>query len=118
MFSTELSLDFDYDDADSLDEEDRARTVYDSRGYIIKAPNLARLSINNLEVQRGTNYFDILLKPLPKLTHLDLSGVAHLEGLGDMSFLNHCPHLASLVLHNVLGIQAAINTIREMKNLR
>lgn len=35
-----------------------------------------------------------------------------------MAFLNHCPHLASLVLHNVLGVEAAVKTIKEIKNLR
>ena len=44
--------------------------------------------------------------------------MVHHEGLGDMSFLKHCPLLASLILHNVLGVDAAVETIKEIKNLR
>ena len=56
----------DDDDEDSLDEEDRARSEYDRRGYIIRAPQLQRLSIKELFITRGSNYFDLLLRPLPR----------------------------------------------------
>ena len=108
----------DDDDEDSLDEEDRARSVYDRRGYIIRAPQLQRLSIKELFVTRGSNYFDLLLRPLPRLTHLDLSGTAHGEGMGDFAFLRHLTLLASLVLHNVTNLDMAVNTITEIKSLK
>ena len=107
----------DEDDEDSLDEEDRARSEYHRRGYIIRAPLLQRLSIKELFVTRGPNYFDLLLRPLPRLTHLDLSGTAHGEGLGDFAFLRHLPLLASLVLHNVTNLDMAVKTITEIKSL-
>ena len=106
------------DDEDSLDEEDRARSEYDRRGYIIRAPLLQRLSIKELFVTRGPNYFDLLLRPLPRLTHLDLSGTAHGEGMGDLAFLRHLPLLASLVLHNVTNLDMAVKTIIEIKSLK
>ena len=106
------------DDEDSLDEEDRARSEYDRRGYIIRAPQLQRLSIKELFVTRGPNYFDLLLRPLPRLTHLDLSGTAHGEGMGDFAFLRHLPLLASLVLHNVTNLDMAVKTITEIKSLK
>jgi hypothetical protein len=106
------------DDEDSLDEEDRARSVYDARGYIIRAPNLQRLSVRDLFVTRGVNYFDLLLKPLPKLTHLDLTGVVHNEGMGEFEFLTHLPQLVSLVLHNVSALDMAVKTIAQIKTLK
>ena len=106
------------DDEDSLDEEDRARSEYDRRGFIIRAPQLQRLSIKELFVTRGPNYFDLLLRPLPRLTHLDLSGTAHGEGMGDFAFLRHLPLLASLVLHNVANLDMAVKTITEIKSLK
>ena len=72
------------DDSDEMDEEDKAAAVYSERGYIIKAPNLQRLVIHDLSVSLGPNYFDLLLKPLTKLTHLDLSGAEHREGFGHL----------------------------------
>jgi hypothetical protein len=32
----------------------------------------------------GTNYLELLLKPLKRLTHLDLSGAEHREGFGHL----------------------------------
>ena len=109
----------DDNDDDSLDEEDRTqRSIYDDRGYILKAPNLQRLNLRNLVVARGASYFDLLLKPLKQLTHLDISGARHNEGFEDFAFLRHLPRLVSLVLHDVDGIDKAVKNIAEMKNLR
>ncbi len=106
------------DDLDSLDEEDRARSVYDARGFILRAPHLQRLSVRDLFVTHGANYFDLLLKPLPRLTHLDLSGAVHNEGMNELAFLRHLPLLSSLVLHNVAELGSAVKTIAQIKSLK
>ena len=99
------------DDEDSLDEEDKEAAVYDERGYILRAPRLQRLAMRELYVTGGQPYLDLLLRPLPGLTHLDLSELKHVEGLGDFAFLRHLPRLASLVLHNVQGLDAAVESV-------
>ena len=38
--------------------------IYEKQGYVIKCPNLRKLSIRDLYVNRGPLYFDLLLKPL------------------------------------------------------
>ena len=76
---------FQDDDNDDLDEEDRAfATVYVKRGFILNAPNLQRLVIHDLSISAGPRYFELLLSPFPKLTHLDLSGAEHREGFGQL----------------------------------
>eukprot|EP00095_Tigriopus_kingsejongensis_P005858 snap_masked-scaffold38_size502422-processed-gene-0.10 protein:Tk05858 transcript:snap_masked-scaffold38_size502422-processed-gene-0.10-mRNA-1 annotation:"zer-1-like protein" len=113
-------VDLDEDDQDSLDEEDRARTIYHERGYVLDAPALQKLCIRDLFVTRGSNYLRLLLKPLPKLGHLDLSGFHHTEGLGDLGPLKSLPMLSSLVLHNLSqGLSdEAVTTICQIKTLR
>ncbi len=59
-------------------------TVYAKRGFILNAPNLQRLVIHDLSISAGPRYFELLLSPLPKLTHLDLSGAEHREGFGQL----------------------------------
>lgn len=76
---------FQDDDNDDLDEEDREfATVYVKRGFILNAPNLQRLVIHDLSISAGPRYFELLLSPFPKLTHLDLSGAEHREGFGQL----------------------------------
>ena len=70
-------------------------------------------------MNRGLNYLDLLLRPLGRLTHLDLSGFHHNER-GDLSALARwLPQLTSLVLHNsvLLGTEA-FKTICQIKTLR
>ena len=51
----------------------KAQKFFD-KGYIINGPRLQRLTLRDMEVCMGANYFEFLLRPLPQLTHLDLSG--------------------------------------------
>ena len=110
----------DLDDEDEMYEEDRLKAQkFIDKGYIIKGPRLQRLTLRNLELCLGANYFEFLLRPLPQLTHLDLSGANHRDGLGDFDFLLVLQNLQSLVLHDVPGItQSALVTISKLKSLR
>ena len=108
----------DDDEEDSLDEEDRRVSEFEKRGYILSAPRLQRLAVRDLFVTRGPGYLDLLLRPLPLLTHLDLTGLGHNEGLGDFSFLRPLSCLASLVLHNVLGVDSAVDALSSLRSLR
>lgn len=110
------------DDEDEMDDEDKIKTqaVLD-KGYIINGPKLQRLSLRYLEIDTGPKYFEFLLKPLPQLTHLDLSDLSsrHRDGFSDFEFLLFLPNLKSLVLHNVPGInEFALATFSQLKQLR
>nr|CAD7454216.1 unnamed protein product [Timema tahoe] len=89
--------------------------AYHKRGYILRTPNIRRLAIRNLFVEGKNLYFPVLVRPLHKLTHLDLSGCFN---LGDLSYLCELPNLTSLVLHNVVGLQNALASLCNQKNLR
>lgn len=88
---------------------------YLKRGYILKAPNLRRLVLNDLYVPVEQGYFSLLLKTLTRLTHLDLSGCSF---LGSFSYICDLPHLVSLVLFDVPKLQDAFNAICQVKTLR
>ena len=90
-----------FSDSDSEHEHDG--NVYEKQGFILRAPELRKLCIRDLFVTRGPTYFDLLLKPLPELTHLDLSGAFHKEGMENFCWLLCLPELVSLILHNVQG---------------
>ena len=62
-----------------------------------------KLCIRDLFVNRGPSFFSLLLKPLPGLTHLDLSGAFHNQGMDSFGWLLNLKHLLSLTLHNVQG---------------
>ena len=101
------------------EEEKLKAQKYFDQGFIINAPKLQRLTLRELEVNLGTEYFDFLLKPLPQLTHLDLSNAVHIDGFGEFGFLLVLKNLRSLVLHDVPGIgPSALNTISKMTTLR
>ena len=101
------------------EEEKLKAQKYFDQGFIIKAPKLLRLTLRELEVNLGAEYFEFLLKPLHQLTHLDLSHAMHRDGFGDFEFLLVLRNLRSLVLHDVPGIgPTALNTISKMKTLR
>ncbi len=90
-----------FSDSDSDHEHDG--NVYEKQGFILRAPQLRKLCIRDLFVTRGPTYFDLLLKPLQELTHLDLSGAFHKEGMDNFKWLLGLPELVSLILHNVQG---------------
>lgn len=114
------SLKDDLEDEDEMYEEDKLKAQkYFDKGYIINGPRLQRLTLRDMEVCLGSNYFEFLLRPLPQLTHLDLSGATHRDGHGDFEFLLVLQNLKSLVLHDVPGItQSALVTISKLKLLR
>ena len=44
----------------------------------------------------------------PELTHLDLSGAFHKEGMGNFGWLLSLPKLLSVTLHNIQGMDCSI----------
>nr|XP_045589985.1 protein zer-1 homolog [Procambarus clarkii] len=85
------------------------------RGYILRTPNLKKLVVRELYHPKEPEYFALLLKPLTKLTHLDLSGCFFLH---DVSYILPMKYLVSINLHSVQRIQDAIPAISEMKTIK
>ena len=85
------------------------------QGYILNTPNLRRLVVRDLYYPMEPHFFALLLKPLHKLTHLDLSGCCFLN---EMYYMQHLNYLVYLNLHAVQRIQDAINVILGLKTLR
>ncbi|KAG8230818.1 hypothetical protein J437_LFUL010598, partial [Ladona fulva] len=83
--------------------------------YIIRAPNLRKLAVRNFNNNIPVQFFRTLVRPLNRLTHLDLSGC---YDLGDLSYLCELKNLCSLVLHNVRRIQENVDSICRLENLR
>lgn len=100
------------------DNEKEEESIYEKQGYIIKAKMLRRLCVRDLFVNRGPKYFDLLLKPLPGLTHLDLSGAFHNQGMSELKWLLHCRNLVSLTLHNVRDVESSLSSLRLLSNIR
>merc|ERR1719402_2081425 len=90
---------------------------YEKRPFILKMPRLKNLCIKNFFAVQGGNYFSTLCKALPNLSHLDLSGLIHSQGLQNLKFLLNCPHLVSLILHNVKEVTTALNTLCQLKKV-
>ncbi|PSN54467.1 Protein zer-1 [Blattella germanica] len=90
-------------------------SVYYNRGYILRTPNLRRLAVRNFIVDGEKMYFPLLLRPLHKLTYLDLSGCFD---LGDLSYLCELKSLITLILYNVQRLQDAIGSLCKLGNLR
>jgi Zyg-11 family protein len=85
---------------------------------IIKTNPTRRLAIRDLFINRGLNFFDLLLKPLGELTHLDLSSAFHNQGMQGFSWLLHTPRLLSLTLHNVKDVEQSLESLVQLKELR
>lgn len=101
---------------DSSDSSDSSPvSEIEQRGYILRTPNLRRLIVQELYIPMEPQYFALLLKPLSKLTHLDLSGCFFLN---DVKYILEMKCLVSLILHSVQRIQDTVPTIMMMKTLR
>ena len=94
---------------------------YPKRGYILNTPKLQRLCIHDLEITQGPSYFPLLFKSLTNLTHLDMSGCGHRDGMDEFMWLPKYLKntLVYLVLHNVGEIDSrAIKNIIKLNKLR
>jgi len=91
--------------------------VYQKQGFIIKAPKLRKLCVQKLFINRGQVYFDLLLRPLPDLTQLDLSGAFHNQGMDSFSWLNCVTNLVSLTLHNVQDVESSLDALTQLTKL-
>jgi len=103
--------------SDSECEDGRDGNIYEKQGFIIKAPKLKKLCVRDLFINRGRLYFDLLLKPLPDLTHLDLSGAFHNQGMENFAWLSNLQKLVSLILHNVQDVEDSLKTLCQLKKL-
>jgi len=105
--------------SDSESEDERDGNIYERQGFIIQAPNLRSLSVKGLIVKKGESYFDLLLKPLPGLLRLDLSGTNHnLGSQSNFAWLLNCKHLLSLTLHNVKNLESSLETLCQLRLLQ
>lgn len=103
--------------SDSEEEDGRDGNIYERQGFIINAPKLRRLCVRDLFINRGPMFFDLFLKPLPELSHLDLSGAFHNQGMGDFGWLLNVEQLVSLTLHNVQDVEDSLKTLCCLPNL-
>lgn len=85
------------------------------RDYILRTPNLRKLVVRELIQPKHHEYFVMLLQPLTRLTHLDLSGCFFLH---DIKYILPMKNLVSINLHNVQRIQDAIPVLSEIKTLK
>lgn len=85
------------------------------REYILRTPNLRKLVVRELIQPKDDGYFVVLLQPLTKLTHLDLSGCFFLH---DIKYLLPMKNLVSVNLHCAQRIQDAIPVLSEIKTLK
>lgn len=84
------------------------------KGYIILAPKLKKLCIRGL-MSLDPLFYKTMLKPLERLTHLDLSGCADLK---DLKYIEHLSNLMSLTLYNVTKLNLMVDNICKLKSLR
>ncbi|XP_050688966.1 protein zer-1 homolog [Eriocheir sinensis] len=85
------------------------------RDYILRTPNLRKLVVRELIQPKHHEYFVMLLQPLTRLTHLDLSGCFFLH---DIKYILPMKNLVSINLHNAQRIQDAIPVLSEIKTLK
>lgn len=96
-------------------ERKKKNSISLRRCYTLDTPNLTRLVLRNIQHKFLPCFYEVLLLPLPKLTHLDLSCC---NDLGDLSFIENFPNLISLVLFNCNKLQQAIPNICRLTRLR
>lgn len=95
-------------------QESVAMNEFVKREYIIMTPFLRRLTIRKLE-DCNSEFFNLLLKPMENLTHLDLSNCGD---LADLCYTLHLTNLTSLILYNVERIELMIPSICKLKTLK
>ncbi|KAK7074095.1 Protein zer-1 [Halocaridina rubra] len=99
---------------DSSDSSDSSPlSEIEQRGYILQTPSLRRLIVRELDME--PLYYSLLLKPLSKLTHLDLAGCLSLDNI---AYILDMKHLVSLNLYSVRNIQDALPSIMKIKTLK
>jgi len=88
---------------------------YHERGYVLKAPNLKRLALEDIKIS-ALDYV-LLLAGLTNLTHLDLSNNSHID---TFEFYHLVPNLVSLTLYNVRisDAKSFVKNICQLSNLR
>lgn len=84
------------------------------KGYIIFAPKLRKLCIRGLQ-NLNPMFYTILLKPMERLTQLDLSNCSD---LGDFKYVEHLTNLTSLTLYNVNKLDVIIDNICKLTTLK
>lgn len=84
------------------------------KGFIFLAPTLRRLTLRGLKALQR-DFYMLLLKSLPTLTHLELSNCGDLR---KFDYTNQLTNLTSLVLYNVDEIDIKIHAICQLKSLR
>ncbi|XP_063235168.1 protein zer-1 homolog isoform X2 [Bacillus rossius redtenbacheri] len=99
-----------------LEELRDSFSAYHKRGHVLRTPNLQRLAIRNVFIGGDKAFFQLLVRPLHKLVHLDLSNCLDLGP--DLSYLTELKYLTSLVLHNVQRLQESLPSICQLKQLR
>jgi len=104
--------------SDDESDDERDGNVYERQGYILQAPNLRSLSIRDLYIRKGSNYFDLLLKPFKGLLRLDMSGTNHNFGFKNFDWLLNCKSLVSLNLHNVKNVECSLSVLCQLVNLQ
>jgi len=92
--------------------------IFEKQGFIIKTPKLKKLCIIDLFIYHGLMYFDLLLKPLPDLCCLDLTGAKHRQGMDNFQWLLHCRKLTSLTLHNVQEVETSLPALCQLQHLQ
>ena len=95
----------------------------DEKGVcIFDCPTLRAMSVNKLTVdhkiddQLVSRFFGVLFRPLKMLNYLDINYC----DVGDFDFLEHLPHLTTLIMHDVTlyDLRGAFEAIKELQNLR
>lgn len=81
---------------------------------IIYAPKLRKLTIRGLQDLKPM-FYKVLLKPLDRLTHLDLSNC---NDLGDFKYVENLTCLTSLTLYNVNCLHIIADNLCKLKSLR
>lgn len=101
--------------SDGDDGDCAMTTPSDDPPPVLNTPNLRMLFIKDWCGPFEPGDLDLVMRPLSRLTHLDLSGCLYLS---NPTYLSRLKHLVSLVLYNVHRMQDTIHYICQMTSLR